>query len=326
MDESSPFGAPGDGAGRAVRGGPAPRLHRLGAVPSTQDEAAARLRAGERPPFAVTATRQDAGRGRLGRAFASPEGESLALTYVHRTALDPARRGWFPLAAGLAAVRALDRVVPAAGQKRGTPVGLKWPNDLHTPDGRKLGGILAEARGQDALLLGIGVNLHGPVRSADGAAVPGAAWLRGPGGLRPGAEPADGAPLREALEEALVDALAEELAALESAQGDGGAAGTRDRYTMTCLTLGCAVRVDPLGGAAGGGDAASALRGTARGIDGHGRLVLDLVEGGGMVAVDVGDVRHLRPDAPPSGGQAASVRHGAHQEQESSMEKRGPAR
>ena len=162
MDESSPFGAPGDGAGRAVRGGPAPRLHRLGAVPSTQDEAAARLRAGERPPFAVTATRQDAGRGRLGRAFASPEGESLALTYVHRTALDPARRGWFPLAAGLAAVRALDRVVPAAGQKRGTPVGLKWPNDLHTPDGRKLGGILAEARGQDALLLGIGVNLHGP--------------------------------------------------------------------------------------------------------------------------------------------------------------------
>ena len=154
MDESSPFGAPGDGAGRAVRGGPAPRLHRLGAVPSPQDAAAARLRAGERPPFAVTATRQDAGRGRLGRAFASPEGESLALTYVHRTALDPARRGWFPLAAGLAAVRALDRV-PGRAEAR-TPVGLKWPNDLHTPDGRKLGGILAEARGQDALLLGIG--------------------------------------------------------------------------------------------------------------------------------------------------------------------------
>jgi BirA family biotin operon repressor/biotin-[acetyl-CoA-carboxylase] ligase len=36
---------------------PAPYIMRLGAVASTQDEAAARLREGLRPPFAVTATR-----------------------------------------------------------------------------------------------------------------------------------------------------------------------------------------------------------------------------------------------------------------------------
>jgi BirA family biotin operon repressor/biotin-[acetyl-CoA-carboxylase] ligase len=95
---------------------------------------------------------------------------------------------------------------------------------------------------------------------------------------------------------------------------------------MTCLTLGRAVRIDPLGESAGGGDRDPALRGTARDIDGHGRLVLDLAEGGGELAVDVGDVRHLRPDTPSPGEEAAPERREAENEQESSMEKRGPAR
>jgi len=272
-----------------------PRIHRLGAVRSTQDEASALLRAGDAPPFAVTATRQTSGRGRLGRAFASPDGASLALTWAHRTSLGPADRGWFPLAAGLAAVAALEQVVPAAGEQR---IGLKWPNDLHTADGRKLGGILVEARGAEDLLLGIGLNLRGPVLDGDGEPVPGAAWLRGEAGLRPDVGPAEDRGLRVALEEALVAALAEELAALESAQGDGDAAGTRDRYTMICLTLGRTVRVDPLGEAAAGADVDPALRGTVLDVDEHGRLVLDRADGEGRIAVDVGDVRHLRPAAP----------------------------
>lgn len=284
------------GASTTERPAPATPIRRLGAVSSTQDEAATLLRAGEVPPFAVTARRQTSGRGRLGRAFASPEGTSLALTLAHRTSLDPGRRGWLPLAAGLAAVAALERVVPAAdGEEQ---IGLKWPNDLHTGDGRKLGGILVEARGRSDLLLGIGLNLRGPVLGDDGEPVPGAAWLRGPGGLRPGPGPAEDGRLREVLEEAMVDALGEELAALESAQGDGDAAGTRRRYTMTCLTLGRTVRVDPLGEAAGGAEEVHALRGTARDVDEHGRLVLDRADGGGRTAVDVGDVRHLRPTTP----------------------------
>lgn len=278
---------------------PGPVLHRRDAVGSTQDEAAAFLRAGEAPPFTLTARRQTAGRGRLGRAFASPDGASLSLTHVHRTAITPEARGWIPLAAGLAAVRALDAVVPVTGED-GVRVGLKWPNDLHTADGRKLGGILVEVRGAHDLLIGIGLNLRGPVLGADGAPVPGAAWLRGEGGIREEAgAPADGA-LREALEEALVAALRDELERLESTQGDGDDAGTRRRYTVSCLTLGRAVRVDPLGetGAGGAQSAPPALRGIARDIDGYGRLVLDPGTGERRTAVDVGDVRHLRPDAP----------------------------
>src|SRR5690625_7051937 len=49
-------------------------------------------------------------------------------------------------------------------------------------------------------------------------------------------------------------------------------AGTHRRYTMTCLTLGSAVRVDRLDPAEAGGT--GSVHGTARAIDAHGRLVV----------------------------------------------------
>jgi BirA family biotin operon repressor/biotin-[acetyl-CoA-carboxylase] ligase len=60
---------------------------------------------------------------------------------------------------GLAVARALDPHVP-------TPVRLKWPNDLML-GGRKLGGILCEARWQGAVLgwiaVGVGLNVRNPI-------------------------------------------------------------------------------------------------------------------------------------------------------------------
>ena len=44
-----------------------------------------------------------------------------------------------------------------------------------------------------------------PLLDEDGEPVPGAAWLRGEGGLRPDPGPAEDRRLREALEEALVE-------------------------------------------------------------------------------------------------------------------------
>ena len=292
------------GGSSVVSRGDAPRIFRFETLTSTQDEAARCLAGGQASPFVVTARRQTAGRGRLGREFASPEGASVSVTYVHRTALSPHQRGWFPLAAGLAAVTAVSEVLDwregaeeaeGAGGAPRPGVGLKWPNDLHTEDGRKLGGILVEGRGADAVLLGIGLNLRGPIRQEDGTPVPGAAWLLGKAGIRSGRWAGEYSQLRERLEDALATALAGELAALESTGGDGVSAGTHGRYTMTCLTLGRAVRVDPLGETGSGGATIPPQRGIARKIDEHGRLVLDLA-GGGQFAVDVGDVRHLRPD------------------------------
>lgn len=269
-------------------------LHDLDRVTSTQDEAARRLGAGDPAPFAVLAREQTAGRGRLGRRFVTPPGAGVAVTVVLRTGLPLDARTWIPLAAGLAVIDVL--AAPPLGlapvdADGGGDVGLKWPNDIHTVDGRKLGGILVEGRGPDHVLVGIGLNLHGPVRDADGATVPGAAWLLGPGSVtgrdRTGSS-AEG--VRRTLGADLARAVPRETGALESTGGDARAAHIYQRYTVTCLTLGRTVRVEPLG-AARGECAPSALLGTAQAIDDRGRLVLRTPVGTD-VPVDVGDVRH----------------------------------
>src|SRR5699024_11799408 len=53
----------------------------------------------------------DSGAGRLGRRFVSPPGGALALTVAHRSAVPPAARSWFPLAAGLAVIDTLSAVL-----------------------------------------------------------------------------------------------------------------------------------------------------------------------------------------------------------------------
>ena len=69
---------------------------------------------------------------------------------------------------------------------------------------------------------------------------------------------------------------------------------------MTCLTIGQLVRVDPLGGGGAHGAPLPALVGTAVAIDDRGRLMVDPVDplAEGPVAVDVGDVKHVRPGGP----------------------------
>lgn len=100
------------------------------------------------PGTAVTALRQVAGRGRLGRSWADTGLDGLAVTF----ALPPASGAdpWLAIASALAAARAIEAVA-------GLAVGIKWPNDLVLA-GRKLGGILIE-RTARATLVGIGINV-----------------------------------------------------------------------------------------------------------------------------------------------------------------------
>lgn len=270
-------------------------IHRVDTAPSTQDLVAARLQTGQDDPFAVLAAQQTAGRGRLGRRFISPAGSAFALSLGHRTDLAAAHRGWIPLITGLAVVETLRTAVDGPDGAGGW-FGLKWPNDVLTTDGRKLGGILVEGRGRDALVIGIGLNLAGPIRDEGGAIVENAAWLLGPGGqLGRAADPEAVADLRDRLAARLVAVLVDELEALESAGGDGDATGALDRYTMTCLTLGRFVQIHPLGDhGAAQAEGTGVLQGTAESIDAAGRLVV-APSTGGTVAVDIGDVRHVRP-------------------------------
>jgi BirA family biotin operon repressor/biotin-[acetyl-CoA-carboxylase] ligase len=98
---------------------------------------------------------QSAGRGRRGRRWLAPPGGALCLSWSRSFDALPAQAGALSLIVGVTALRALRRL----GIKG---PGLKWPNDLVTPDG-KLGGILielkSEAGGPLHLVVGIGVNL-----------------------------------------------------------------------------------------------------------------------------------------------------------------------
>jgi len=122
---------------------------------STNTEALAHLRDGG-GPLLLSASRQTAGRGRLGRAWLSDQaGGDAALTFSVALPL-PADLdlSGLSLAVGCTVADVLD--------PSGERIQLKWPNDLFL-DGAKLGGILIETvplpAGERGVVIGIGLNL-----------------------------------------------------------------------------------------------------------------------------------------------------------------------
>lgn len=129
-------------------------------LPSSNDRALAWAREGAPHGALVTADEQTAGRGRLGRRWASPAGEGLYASVVLRPAeYLGGGTGWSPrwaalgLAVGLGLRIGLERWVPE--------VRLKWPNDLLVHR-CKLAGVLCETRWQGStpdVVVGFGINV-----------------------------------------------------------------------------------------------------------------------------------------------------------------------
>jgi BirA family biotin operon repressor/biotin-[acetyl-CoA-carboxylase] ligase len=118
---------------------------------STNDRARELAAAGAPHGTVVTATEQTAGRGRQGRTWTAPAGKALLYSALLRP-LDQ-RHALLPLAAALAVCEAAEELAPDARCK------VKWPNDVQI-DGRKLAGVLIEARPQDGWgVVGVGLNL-----------------------------------------------------------------------------------------------------------------------------------------------------------------------
>ena len=121
---------------------------------STNTEARRRLAQGEVHPCLLVAHTQTAGKGRLGRTFYSPPGSGLYMTLMY-TVTGVGEDGVCVTSA--AAVAASDAIREVFGRE----VGIKWVNDLYL-DGKKVGGILAEAvplQHGYAVILGIGINI-----------------------------------------------------------------------------------------------------------------------------------------------------------------------
>src|SRR5438105_12858227 len=132
------------------------RLVSFETIGSTNAEALARARAGERGPLWITAGRQTAGRGRRGRSFVSEPGNLFASLLL--TDPSPAdRAAELSFVAALALHDAICQVAPVLAGR----LELKWPNDLLC-DGAKLAGILVEGESGSgrplAVVIGIGVN------------------------------------------------------------------------------------------------------------------------------------------------------------------------
>jgi BirA family transcriptional regulator, biotin operon repressor / biotin---[acetyl-CoA-carboxylase] ligase len=137
-------------------------------IGSTNTELMRRARAGRMEPVLLVAEQQTAGRGRLGRGWASKAGESL--TFSLGLLLAPADWSGLSLAVGVALAESLHPRVQ-----------LKWPNDLWLAD-RKLAGILIETasfgeggQAQRYAVVGVGINIA--PRDAAGLSTP-PAWLQ----------------------------------------------------------------------------------------------------------------------------------------------------
>jgi len=219
----------------------------------------------------LVAEEQTAGRGRLDRQWTAPPRSGLFFSVLLRPAEVPVTRwGWLPLLTGVAVATGLSR-------SAGVDTALKWPNDLLvTIDGqeRKAGGILAERAGDDAVVIGVGINVtlresELPVPQAGSLALAGAVTTD-----------------RDPLLRAVLRSLEEWYDRWRAAGGDPTASGLQETYAAGCATLGRVVRAELPGD--------RSITGEAVAIDGDGRLVL-ATEEGVQEPVGAGDIVHLRP-------------------------------
>ena len=218
-----------------------PHLH-LRETGSTNDRARELATAGAPHGTLVTTDHQVAGRGRQGRAWTSPPGRALLMSLVLREVT--------PLLTIAAGVAVADAV--------GARTAIKWPNDVLL-DGRKVAGILAEARPREGwAVLGIGLNVA--LRPDDFP--PELRDRAGTLGRPPEDVPAVLAAILAALERRLSQPAERLLDAWRARDALAGRVVTWD-----------------------GG------RGTADGIDEDGRLRISL-DGGGTTTLDAGEV-HL---------------------------------
>jgi len=104
----------------------------------------------------VIAECQTAGKGRLGRNWASPPGVNLYCSIILRPPIQPVAAPQLTFLSVVAVARAIEKLT--ALQAR-----IKWPNDILI-DGKKVAGLLNEMSAEtdkvNFVILGIGVNLN----------------------------------------------------------------------------------------------------------------------------------------------------------------------
>jgi BirA family biotin operon repressor/biotin-[acetyl-CoA-carboxylase] ligase len=245
------------------------RLAAFESIGSTNAEAMARARDGERGPMWFVTSEQTAGRGRRHRPWIAPRG-NLASSILEVIDVSPSVAATLGFAAGLALETALRRVsIEASLRSAGSDdmkFSLKWPNDV-LAGRKKLAGILleAEAVADDrlAVVVGIGTNV---VAAPEGTPTP--ATSLAALGVNIGAEELFGA---------LSDAWAEFRGIWDNGRGFGE---IRRLWLERAAGLGQPVAIHTGG---------STVEGTFDTIDGSGCLIVRTSDGK-RVPIAAGDV------------------------------------
>jgi len=168
------------------------------------------------------ANTQEHGRGRRGRVWETPPGQTLALSVLFKPCADV---DCLPLACGLAVTRALTALC-------GRQFSIKWPNDSIC-NGAKVCGILCESvivGTERFAVAGIGVNLTQTAADLARAGLPHAASLAMLTGMAP-------------TPEAVATTVLNQLEPLWQQISSRGFAAIRADYSQHCITLHQSVRV-----------------------------------------------------------------------------------
>ncbi len=138
------------------RSNSSPPVYRHRILDSTNSEAIRLAEQGAPHHTAVVAKFQTAGRGQPGRQWWMPENAGVLLSVLLRSLPQGAAFDQLTLRVGWEMAQALK-------QFAGVAIGIKEPNDLMI-EGKKVGGILCEARWREDQLLyaviGVGVNVN----------------------------------------------------------------------------------------------------------------------------------------------------------------------
>lgn len=104
----------------------------------------------------VVADAQTAGRGRRGRVWESPAGNSIYMSLLLKPEIHPDNASMLTLVAALALAKAISETVKQ-------PAYIKWPNDI-VMNRKKVCGILTEmslqSGGIEYIVVGVGINVH----------------------------------------------------------------------------------------------------------------------------------------------------------------------
>jgi BirA family biotin operon repressor/biotin-[acetyl-CoA-carboxylase] ligase len=277
---------------------PGPRftdIRRFDTIDSTNRYLLEEARAGAPEGVVAVAGHQTAGRGRLGRRWEAPAGTNLLVSILLRPDLPAEQRH---LAAAVVALAA----AVAAEDLADLGLGVKWPNDLLAPDGRKVAGVLAEGdltatpptsrpapgttSGTTPTGIGPAVSVHPPIVVGIGVNVN---WPATDGdlpeelaGTATSLHQLVGHPVdpSEFLDSLLSD-LGPRLDALGTASGRSRQA---DELRRRCVTIGRAVRIEL---------ADSRFEGRAVDVTPEGHLVVETESG--LRTVVAADVVHVRP-------------------------------